>query len=62
MIANDISRLESMKCRFANVVIPGQLLELIGYEGNEPSEIFFEIINPSGQLVLKNGVFKFQNT
>ena len=61
MVSSDLNRLESMKGRFSGVVIPGQLLELIAYKGDQPSEILFEIANPSGKIILKKGVFKFKD-
>lgn len=62
MVSSDIARMLSIKGRFSQVVIPGQLLEVIGYQGRSNSEINFEIINPSGKKVMKNGVFKFKAT
>jgi acyl dehydratase len=61
MVSSDINRLESIKGRFSGVVIPGQLLELIAYKGDQSSEILFEIINPLGKIILKKGVFRFKD-
>lgn len=60
VVSNDLSRLRSIKGRFSGIVIPGDLLELVAYEGDQPSEILFEILNPKGRTILKNGVFTFK--
>ncbi len=60
LIDNDPTRLVSIKGRFVKVVIPGQKLVVVGYEGDSPSKILYEVVNPFGKRVIKNGVFHFR--
>lgn len=60
LIENDPSRLVSIRGRFAQFVLPGQRLEVVGYESNHPSSISFEVVNSVGKKVIKNGGFEFR--
>jgi len=60
LIENDPSRLVAIKGRFAHFVLPGQGLEIVGYEGKNPSEVHFEVFNPFGRKVIRNGSFRFR--
>ncbi len=57
---SDIMRLRSIKGRFAKTAIPGQELTLVGYDSPDPGGIPFEVLDPAGKTVFKNGIFKFE--
>jgi acyl dehydratase len=59
LASGDISRLRHIKVRFSSPVFPGDLLTLVGYEGEKPGETLFEVLNPSGKPVIKDGVIRF---
>jgi len=60
LIKNDVKRLKSMSVQFGYPAIPGEKLEVIGYDGKNKKEISFSVVNTKGKKVLKNGVFKFK--
>jgi acyl dehydratase len=60
-VNSDISRLSGMKGRFAHPAFPGQQLTLIIYESPHDGEIPFDVLNPMGKPVFRDGSFKFRN-
>lgn len=60
-VNSDISRLSGMKGRFAHPTFPGQKLTLVIYESPHAGEIPFDVLNPLGKTVFRDGVFKFRN-
>ncbi len=57
-LADDLSRLKSVRGRFSGFVLPGQSLTLVGYAPSAPGEQPFAVFNSAGQEVMKNGLFR----
>ncbi len=60
LIDNDPARLVSINGRFTQIVLPGQSLEIVAYEGGTPFEISYDVLNPFGEKVIQNGSFGFR--
>ena len=59
VLDGDMSRMKGISMRFANPVIPGEEITLVGYESGEKDSIFFNAYNCRGRAVLKNGEYTF---
>ena len=59
-LKNDPGKLKSISGRFSKPVIPGEQLILKGYTRKEPNSICFNVINPAGGVVFKNGIFRYK--
>lgn len=58
-VDGDVERLAGIRGRFAHPTLPGQKLTLVGYDSPHEGVIPFEVCNPFGKPVLKNGLFRF---
>lgn len=56
----DTNRLRAISGRFARPVLPGEQLTLTGYTLASPTEMAFEVCNPKGQAVFRQGLFAWQ--
>lgn len=59
VLNGDMTRMEKISMRFANPVIPGEEITIIGYESGYNNTVFFKAFNSSGKPVLKNGEYRF---
>jgi hypothetical protein len=57
-VQGDPDKMIFLKGRFSYPVYPGQALTLVGYRSSDKNEILFEVINPEGKKVIKNGIFR----
>ncbi|MGD8368203.1 MAG: MaoC/PaaZ C-terminal domain-containing protein, partial [Desulfobacterales bacterium] len=55
----DVGRICEIGCRFARPVIPGTPLTLVGYQSADRRKVPFEVIDESGNPVIKNGHFSY---
>lgn len=57
-VQGDADKMIFLKARFSYPVYPGQTLTLVGYKSTAEHEIFFEVLNPEGKRVIRNGIFR----
>jgi acyl dehydratase len=60
LLNGDITRIVSMGGRFGKPVLPGQSLALVGYRTDTEKTINFEVFNPQGKSVFRQGVISFK--
>mgnify|MGYP000903934642 CR=1 FL=1 len=55
-----IERVRGISVRFARPVLPGEEVTLICYRSDRRGTVFFEGVNSEGKLVLKKGIFHYE--
>lgn len=59
VLGGDMSKMKRISMRFANPVLPGEEITLVGYETAARNRILFAAYNSKGRAVLKNGEYMF---
>ncbi len=59
VLGGEMKRMKSISMRFANPVLPGDEVTIVGYKSDEKGKILFDAVNGRGKLVLKNGEYRF---
>jgi hypothetical protein len=57
---NDITRLFSLRGRFARPVVAGDILTIKAYAGVNVNEILFDVHNSDDVIVFKDGIFRYR--
>jgi acyl dehydratase len=59
VLKGDMTRMEMISMRFANPVLPGDEITVVGYETEKADTVLFQAFNSRGKSVLKNGEYRF---
>jgi len=58
VLNGEVEKSAGIAGRFNLPTLPGQTLTLVAYEGGSDKEIPYEVLNPKGKVVIRDGVFR----
>jgi acyl dehydratase len=58
LAAGDIGRLQAIRGRFSQLVLPGETLTLRAFESERPGEVPFAVFTAAGKPAIKNGLIE----
>ena len=56
VLDGDPERCVGIRARFSAPAYPGEPLTVVGFEAQEPDRMGFEVLNPRGRAVIRQGV------